>query len=107
MELHTVFKSGTLAHSGCLLIARAIYYFVIKPRNCSQPVSQRKWPKVYENSLIQQAVTVCVTKVRLLGKTFAMHIIMYIIIICYPQKLFCFHLNKSFDGQRSNRENPK
>ena len=43
-------------------------YLVIKPRNRSQSVSQRKWPKVCENSLIQQAVTVCVTKVRLLGK---------------------------------------
>ena len=58
MELHRVFKSGTLAHSGCLLI----YFFVIKPRSPSQSVSQRKWPKVCENSLIQQAVTVCVTK---------------------------------------------
>ena len=58
MELHTVFKSGTLAHSGCLLIAKAIYFFVIKPRNRSQSVSQRKWPKVCENSLIQRSLSV-------------------------------------------------
>ena len=68
MELQTVFKSGTLAHSGCLLIAKAIYFFVIKPRNRSQSVSQRKWPKVCGNSLVQRAITVCVTKVRLLRK---------------------------------------
>ena len=40
MELHTVFKSGTLAHSGCLLIAKAIYFFVIKPRNRSQKMKK-------------------------------------------------------------------
>ena len=99
MELHAVFKSGTLAHSGCLLIARAIYYFVIKPRNRSQSVSQRKWPKVYENSLIQQAVTVCVTKKLDYLENFC-HAYNYVYYNLLSAKtFFCFHLNKSFDGK--------